>query len=559
MDTALSALRDFRDARFKAQVQSVLAKLSGESNELLNYDDVRSKLKGVESSARHLEDIPVASIVGSVGRYNDFNRSFLPLRDSERDRWVGVKRAMTSLAGVPPIEVYRIGDAYFIKDGNHRVSVARQQGFKYIEAYVTDVATAVPLGPGVQPDDLILKEEFANFLEKTDLHKLRPETATDAALRVTAPGGYDKLLEHISLHRYYRGQAEDNEIAYPAAVAHWFDTVFLPTTRLIEERGLLEDFPERTPADLYLWLGDIQKDLEYELGWSLPSTSVATGLSETFRPKPREQSARDANPVTYLADDLLVAVPGTETGWKALEQAFNIARREGARIYGLHVVPSEKQARSDAVLEVRREFRRRCENAGLPGQLAVEVGEVGPLIAERARWFDVVVATLAHPPRSTLELSEGLAGSFGLNKGFQTLLRRTPRPVLAVPRAITPLTQALLAYDGSARADIALFAATYLAARWQLPLSVVCVQERAKVGEQTLKRARTYLERHGVGASYLLLAGGVADVILATLSEEEADLLLVGGYSYSPVLEPLLGGVLDDLLRRSTIPLLICQ
>jgi len=255
----------------------------------------------------------------------------------------------------------------------------------------------------------------------------------------------------------------------------------------------------------------------------------------------------------------LVTVPGTEAGWQALEQTFNIARREGAHIYGLHVVANEAEARSDAVYEVRKEFRRRCENAGLPGQLAVEIGEVVPLLADRARWFDVVIATLSHPPQTSLELGEGPASSFGLNKGFQTLIRQIPRPVLAVPKAITPITKALLAYDGSARADIALFAATYLAIRWRLPLSVVCVKERATVGDQTVNRARTYLERHGVAANYRLEVGTVVDVILATLIEEESDVLLIGGYSYSPVLEPLLGGVLDEVLRRSPTPMLICQ
>ena len=81
---------------------------------------------------------------------------------------------MTGLSGVPPIEVYKVGDAYFVKDGNHRVSVARQLGMSHIEAYVTDVATSVPVGSDLRPDDLILKSEYADFLERTQLRRLRP-------------------------------------------------------------------------------------------------------------------------------------------------------------------------------------------------------------------------------------------------------------------------------------------------------------------------------------------------------------------------------------------------
>ncbi|MCZ7600047.1 MAG: hypothetical protein M5U09_23090 [Gammaproteobacteria bacterium] len=121
--------------------------------------------------------------------------------DEDRGRWVGVKLAMTGLEGVPPIEVYRLGDAYFVKDGNHRVSVARQLGSKYIQAYVTPVHVRVPFGPDVDRDGLIIASELAAFLEETHLDELRPV----ADLRVTVPGQYPTLLEHIRVHRLLHG------------------------------------------------------------------------------------------------------------------------------------------------------------------------------------------------------------------------------------------------------------------------------------------------------------------------------------------------------------------
>src|SRR5690606_11426800 len=156
-------------------------------------------------------------------------------------RWVGVRLAMTGLEGVPPIELYQVGDAYFVKDGNHRVSVARQLGAKTINAYVTPVHTRVPLGPDVDVDELTLATDYAAFLEETGIDRLRP----DADLRLTAPLRYVSLLEHIRVHQYYMGIDEDRPVGWEEAVAHWYDTVYLPVAREIEEHGLLARFPNR--------------------------------------------------------------------------------------------------------------------------------------------------------------------------------------------------------------------------------------------------------------------------------------------------------------------------
>ena len=120
------AVSDFRRARRRAALDRVFARLAGRSTDLMSYDDVRKKLKGRETSKRELKEIPLDSIVGSVGRYRDFTRGFLPRQDSDSGRWAGVKVAVTELGGLPPIEVYQIGVVYFVLDGNHRVSVASE-------------------------------------------------------------------------------------------------------------------------------------------------------------------------------------------------------------------------------------------------------------------------------------------------------------------------------------------------------------------------------------------------------------------------------------------------
>jgi hypothetical protein len=134
----LSALQDFHNARRKASIQEILARLAGRSSELLSYEEVAEKLKLNVRSDAGIHDIPLNAIVGSVGRYSEFTRDFLPLKDEDKQRWARVKAVVDDpeSPNLPPIEVYKVGEVYFVSDGNHRVSVARQEGSEYIEARV---------------------------------------------------------------------------------------------------------------------------------------------------------------------------------------------------------------------------------------------------------------------------------------------------------------------------------------------------------------------------------------------------------------------------------------
>jgi nucleotide-binding universal stress UspA family protein len=570
-----SAAQDFYRARRQAALEEILARLTGKSNDLLCYEDVRQKLKARGTVARTLKDIPLDAIVGSVGRCADFTRSFLPRQDSDQMRWTRVEVGMTDLSGLPPIEVYQIGQAYFVLDGHHRVSVARQFGATHIQAYVIEIHTRVPLSPEVQPDDLIAKAEYADFLEHTNLDELRPE----ANLSVSVPGQYRALEDHIEVHRYLMGLEQKREPSYEEAAIHWYDEVYLPVVQAIRERGILRDFSERTEADLYLWLSEHRGELEEALGWEIRPEAAAADLAAQFSPKRERVVARvgekildavtpdelEAGPppgqwrMEYLAArrddrlfaDVLVAVSGEENGWHALEQALQLARREGAQLRGLHVVRSKAQRDSEATQAVRVEFNRRCEAASVPGKLSVEVGGVARKICDRAQWTDLVVLNLAHPPAP-----QPLAR---LGSGFRTLIRRCSRPVLAVPGASSPMDRALLAYDGSPKAEEALFVATYLAGRWQIPLVVVTVIETGRTTSEALARAQSYLEAHGVQATFVKESGPVAEAILKMAAAQESELIIMGGYGFSPVLEVVLGSAVDQVLRESRKPMLICR
>jgi nucleotide-binding universal stress UspA family protein len=552
-----------------------MALLTGKSAALLSYDQVREKLKARTGQTVGLKDIPLDAIVGSVGRYADFTRSFLPRQDSDEQRWARVRLAVTDLEGVPPIDVYQIGDVYFVRDGNHRVSVARQFGATHIQAYVTEIQTRVPLTPDIQPDELILKAEYAAFLEQTGLDQVRPQ----ANLSLTVPGQYGRLVEHIEVHRYFMGLDEKREVPYAEAVGHWYNEVYLPVAEVIRNQGLLRDFPGRTETDLYLWLAEHRAELQDSLGWSIEPVAAAADLASRFSPRPQRVVARvggrvldavtpeelEAGPspgrwreerVLPRREDRLfveILVPiGHEPGtWYALDQALGIAQREGARLRGLHVVHSTEEAQSEEALAIQAEFDRRCEGAGIPGKLAIQEGKVARTTCRRARWTDLVVVRLAHPPAPQVLTR--------LSSGFRTLVRRCARPVLAVPGPPSPLTRALLAYDGSPKAKEALFVAAYVASQWQLSLVVTCVLEGTASFPPGLAQTQAYLEARGVQAAYVQRKGPVADTILRIAQEHNCDLLLMGGYGHTPVVEIVLGSSVDQVLRESRQPVLICR
>jgi hypothetical protein len=245
---------DFGAARLKAFFRSVLAFLRGQHNDLLSYDAVREKLRVGGPIYRGLRTVPVKNIVGSVNRYRDFDRAFLPTQTFTADRWLQINRAFYLDVSLPPVVLYKVGEVYFVVDGNHRVSVAREKGQEYIEAEVRECAVRVPVTPEITADDLEELGVKVNFLERTTLDKLRP----DSQLDLTILGGYERLLEHIAVHRYYMGLDFKRDIADEEAVTHWYDQVYMPLVEAIRKTGVLEKFPNRTETDLYLWVIDHQ-------------------------------------------------------------------------------------------------------------------------------------------------------------------------------------------------------------------------------------------------------------------------------------------------------------
>jgi nucleotide-binding universal stress UspA family protein len=248
---------------------------------------------------------------------------------------------------------------------------------------------------------------------------------------------------------------------------------------------------------------------------------------------------------------ILVPVSGAEKGWCALDQAILFGQKWGARLYGFHVVQTEDQKQGESALAVKTEFEQRCQAAGVPGELAIDVGKPAQKICERAFWTDLVIINLSYPP--------GPQPLEKLRSGFRAIIHRCPRPILAVPKAATTLERALLAYDGSPKADEALFVGAYFADCWNTELLVVTVTDIGGITTETLSLAKNYLDKHHVKATFIEEQGAVGEAILRAAHEQACNCIIMGGYGRNPMLEIVFGSSVDYVLRESQIPILICR
>jgi hypothetical protein len=274
-----SASQDFNRARSKETFQRILNLFTPSRQRLLSLKEVKDAVKPVSESYRGMTVVPVSKIVGSEGRYKDFNKSFLPKKEYLRHRWVRVDKAHLTDTILPPIRLYEIGGVYFVRDGNHRVSVATAQGVEAIDAEVTSLGSEVQLSTDLTQENLtkaVVEYEKKQFIEKTGFTSLVDEPVPD----FTATGRYDDLLEHIHGHKYYLNQNRSEEMSFDQALQSWYRNVYRPIVRIITEERILSRFPGRTASDLYVWTVRHWDQLKKKYGEAFPIEEAVADFSQ---------------------------------------------------------------------------------------------------------------------------------------------------------------------------------------------------------------------------------------------------------------------------------------
>jgi hypothetical protein len=249
----LEAREQFDSARHRAFWRA-LGRIPGRYHTLRlpTLDRVLRAARFEGRSSRGVQEILLDKVVGTVtaAKRIDFDSAFLPLARRQRERWSRLYAFMSAGFGdVPPIDVYQLEDAYYVIDGHHRVSIARALGRDRIEAKVTEIKTRAPIGADLSRPALQHVADYARFLDKTGLDRVRPQ----ARVALIGFGRYDELHAHIVGHKYFVSLEQQRDVPFDVAAASWYDNVFVPVNQLVRKHGIVERMRRKSTAvDAYL-------------------------------------------------------------------------------------------------------------------------------------------------------------------------------------------------------------------------------------------------------------------------------------------------------------------
>ncbi len=260
----VDAESDFLRARRQQVLSGLAARVRGGTDDVvqsMSFDEVVAALGRRGEHYAGTRVIPLEAIVGSVDKVKDFDRRFRPTSARSRERWERLALASRKGEEIPPIEVYRVGDAYFVRDGHHRVSVAHSLGVKLIEARVTVVDTLLSPVDVDARADLELKHWRRLMLERV------PFTGeARAAVAVDTPALYGEIAENVEAWAARAMHAEGAYMDKPTMARRWYEEEFCPVVELIEEadvRGTTE-----RPAEAYLRIACERYTLIRDHEWS---------------------------------------------------------------------------------------------------------------------------------------------------------------------------------------------------------------------------------------------------------------------------------------------------
>lgn len=556
------ALEDFHRLRSKAALDRFWAGIRGESLDLLAYDEVSSKLRAVSQTNLGLQQVALKNIIGSVNRTSDFDRNFRPLSDGDSTRWADVKAAMTSpfAAGVPPVTLYKIGEAYFVMDGNHRISIAKEMGLDSVEAYVTEVKTKVSLSSSFTLEELAEKAALADFLEDTHLDRILPSVE----LSLNRIEYYPLLKEHIVVHQYYMGIDHKREVSFDEAAVDWYDHVYSPVVRIIEESGLRYEFPELTITDLYLWVLDKQQALLDKYGTSFKTENVVdfvakqkgkqtkTVVTTADREMDMHVSGMAEGSSDCLFRDILVGVSHSDIDLLALQQAMMINRCKDGNIIGLHVKAETDFATEQTEAELETSFYQQLNEREMSGRFIKMTGNISKTLQEYGLLSDITVVKLSYPP--------GGAVFDRLGSGVITLLQSSRRPIMFVKEVVAPVNRILLMLDEDEKSREAFYIAVYYAARYGCGLFITMPEKDSKSSQDAFSFAKSYLDAIDLEFQSITLSStSLVENLVSLIEENSISTVMMGGYRSTGLLGRLFSSNVDRVLELSPVPVLVFQ
>jgi DNA-binding Lrp family transcriptional regulator len=254
-----------------------------------------------------LREVEVRKIVGSVGRYQDFDNRFRLKTGIPSERLMKVKEAVRNGKPLPPITLYQIKDEYYIVDGNHRVSVAKERGWKTIHAHILEFL------PSRKTIENILYRERFDFKDKTGI---------TSPIELTEVGQYSYLMEQIGEHQKSLEEIHGAPVPFKDAAKDWHRSIFLPFVSIIEKSGLAAAFQNRTLADLYAYISLHQWKKGRERRYGIGLDQIIPKNMEEFRARMANRKGFEFPEMKHLMTAfVLISVKAGEE-YKVMEKIF---------------------------------------------------------------------------------------------------------------------------------------------------------------------------------------------------------------------------------------------
>jgi DNA-binding Lrp family transcriptional regulator len=209
------------------------------SNHVDSFHEQQAQEEDVKFVDHGIQTISLENIIGSVGKYGDFDSRFRPKKHMSTQRFTEIKQAMRQGRTIPPVQLYQIRNQYYVLDGNHRVAAAKELGWTEIKAKVVELLSSR------NTMENLLYLEKKQFLEKTGLPR---------EIDLTEVGKYKYLEQQILKHQDYLTSQSGKNCDFIRAAKDWYHTIYLPMTTIIQNGDLIKHFPGRTLADLYTYI-----------------------------------------------------------------------------------------------------------------------------------------------------------------------------------------------------------------------------------------------------------------------------------------------------------------
>jgi hypothetical protein len=234
-----------RRARVLSDIARRLRREPGDVGQILPFEEVVDALGRAGQVDRGLQVVPLDAIVGTVDRAADFDRGFRPTTTRLRSRWERIAAAQRRGEPLPPVSLFQVGELYFVRDGHHRVSVAKSLGRPDIDAYVTEVQTRLKLGRDLRVSELPLKDHERLFRERVPLDAERR-----AAIKLSDPWDFGMLAEMVEAWGFRMMQERGHFADRPEVARRWFEDEYLPVSEMLRTGGLIER--GETDAEAYM-------------------------------------------------------------------------------------------------------------------------------------------------------------------------------------------------------------------------------------------------------------------------------------------------------------------